>query len=386
MREDKNEAERYAAQRTMEKLGLLPKDFPLESFLVELLTEQIAGLYDPKAHEFYIADWNSAEDQKAVMAHELAHALMDQHFQIDKWEQAAKPNDDGEFARSAVLEGSALAAMVDYMLRATGRGIREAPEINPELFIGDPMTSPIFAKAPLFLQDSLLFPYVAGLSFTQKFLRANQSWGDLHKLFEKPPVSTQQILHPELYLNFTVPKLVALPDLKVIVPQGWKKLDENVLGEFGIREVLKQFLGQDRAPKLAQSWAGDRYAIFEQTPTKALLLITRVHFNRHENAARFFGNYSEALERKYVSRRQLFRCPNYFSFDTNDGGVFLRCVAEECVSLEGAGEEVFRKMTGALGWSPEPARPKKFETTPKKTAWQPATGVPVSIEGRGAPL
>ncbi len=368
MKEDKNEAERYAAQRTMEKLGLLPKNFPLESFLVELLTEQIAGLYDPKAHEFYIADWNSAADRKMVMAHELAHALMDQHFQIDKWEQAAKPNDDGEFARSAILEGTALAAMVDYMLRATGKGLREAPDIDPELFLGDPMTSPIFAKAPLFLQDSLLFPYVAGLGFTQQFLRANRGWGDLHKLFEKPPASTQQVLHPELYLNFIAPKTVVLPDLKMIVPPGWKKLDENVLGEFGIREILQQFIGKKRAPGLAQSWAGDRYAIFEQPSSKALLLIVRIHFKSNEDSARFFGNYSEVLELKYASRRQLFRGENYFSSDTKDGGVFLRCAGDECVTLEGAGADVFGKLTAALGWPASPAHSPKAEAIPKRTA------------------
>jgi hypothetical protein len=305
------------------------------------------------------------------MAHELAHALMDQHFQIEKWEQAAKPNDDGEFARSAVLEGTAVAAMVDYMLRATGHGIREAPEINPELFIGDPMTSPVFTKAPLFLRDSLLFPYVAGLSFTQQFLRANLGWGDLHKLFERPPVSTQQILHPELYLNSTEPTPVILPDFKKIVPPGWTKLDENVLGEFGVRGVLKQFLGKDRAPKLAQAWSGDRYAIFEQPRSKGLLLIALLRFKSAGDAASFFGGYSEALERKYPSRRESVHRSNYVSFDTDDGGVFLRCTGNECVSLEGAGKDVFGKLASALSWAPIPG--KKLEATPpKRTSSQPA--------------
>lgn len=366
MKEDKNGAERYAAQRTMEKLGLLPKGFALEPFLIELLTEQIAGLYDPKGREFYIADWNSAADQKMVMAHELAHALMDQHFKIDKWEQAAKPNDDGEFARSAVLEGTAIAAMVDYMLRATGRGIREAPEINPELFIGDPMTSPMFAKAPMFLQDSLLFPYIAGLGFTQQFLRANSGWSDLHKLFEKPPVSTQQILHPELYLNSTMPMQVTLPDLKTIVPQGWKKLDENVLGEFGVREVLKRFLAKDRALNLAQAWSGDRYAIFEQSGSKAILFIARIRFRNAEDADRFFGAYSETLQLKHTNRTQLSRRPNYFSFDTSEGGVFLRCAGNECVTLEGAAQATFDKLTSAMSWGRLPVFPEKLEAAPQR--------------------
>jgi hypothetical protein len=113
MKEDKDEAERYAGERSAEAFGLLPKGFDLDNFMIDLLTEQIAGLYDPKTHEFYVADWIPAADQKMVMAHELTHALQDQHFKIDNWVKAARPNDDAELARESVLEGSAMAAMVD---------------------------------------------------------------------------------------------------------------------------------------------------------------------------------------------------------------------------------------------------------------------------------
>ncbi|HYL09095.1 MAG TPA: hypothetical protein VEU31_00020 [Candidatus Acidoferrales bacterium] len=378
MKEDKSEAERYAGKRTLEKLGLLPKGFELDAFLVELLTEQIAGLYDPKGHEFYIADWNSPEDQKMVMAHELTHALQDQHFQIEKWEEAAKPNDDAQLARDAVLEGSALAAMVDYLLKDTGKGVRQAPEINPELFIGDPTTSPVFAKAPQYIQDSLLFPYVAGLSFTQAFLRANSGWADLHKVFENPPVSTQQILHPELYLHPAKVRGVTLPDLKPIVPPQWKKLEENVLGEFGLREVLKQFLGKDRAVKLAAPWVGDRYATFEDTKAKNVLMVYRIRMASAEDAARLLGNYSEALELKYGGRHDLFRRPNYFSFATEEGGVFLRCLEEECAGLEGGDQEMFDKLTAAMGW---PAGPKGVPASDRPIVKTEAVLIPASYSG-----
>src|SRR5258706_4395956 len=85
MQEDKDANKNYADQRALEAFGLIPKDYPLEQKLLELLTEQIAGLYDPKSREFYIADWTDADDQRVIMAHELTHALQDQHFHIDKW-------------------------------------------------------------------------------------------------------------------------------------------------------------------------------------------------------------------------------------------------------------------------------------------------------------
>lgn len=85
MNEEKNPAERYAETKSAEAFGLIPKGFDLDNFMVDLLTEQIAGLYDPKAREFYIADWIPLDDQRMVMAHELTHALQDQHFQIEAW-------------------------------------------------------------------------------------------------------------------------------------------------------------------------------------------------------------------------------------------------------------------------------------------------------------
>ena len=97
MDDEKDAKERYASTRSVEAFGLIPKGFNLETFLVELLTEQIAGLYDPKAHEFYIADWITPEDQRMVMSHELTHALEDQQFQIEPWVRAARPNDDAEW-------------------------------------------------------------------------------------------------------------------------------------------------------------------------------------------------------------------------------------------------------------------------------------------------
>src|SRR5260221_398879 len=106
MEEDKDPAQRHADAKSAEAFGLLPKDFDLDSFMVDLLTEQITGLYDPKAQEFYIADWIPLDDQRPVMAHELTHALEDQHFHIDAWLKAARPNDDAELPRESFQQAS----------------------------------------------------------------------------------------------------------------------------------------------------------------------------------------------------------------------------------------------------------------------------------------
>lgn len=354
---DKDKAQRYADEKSLEAFGLIPKDFPLDSFMIDLLTDQVAGMYDPKAKEFYIADWIPVADQREVMAHELTHALEDQSFHIDKWIKAARPNDDAEMARDSVSEGSALAAMVDYLLRDEHVGVRELPDMTTLIRTGalaEMAQDPVMAKAPIYIQDSLMFPYLEGTAFSQQFLKAHTGWSDLKLLFQNPPVSTQQILHPDLYLKGVKPAAVTLPGWKKIVPKDWKLLDENVMGEFGVEEVLKQFLGSSRASGLAPAWAGDRYAVFEDTQTRETPLVFRLALDSSDHAAQFFAAYTDVLAKKYATRTDVLNRPEFLQFQTPDGGVFLRCIAAECLDVEGAPRATFDTIDRAIGWTPAP--------------------------------
>jgi hypothetical protein len=367
MNDDKDAAERYAGARSAEAFGLLPKGFDLDSFMIDLLTEQIAGLYDPKAHEFYVADWIHIEDQRMVMAHELTHALEDQHFQIEAWAKAARPNDDSELARESVLEGSAMVAMVEYLLQGSGRSLQDLPDIDPAMLIGDMAETPLLKKAPPFLKDALIFPYLDGLTFSATILKPS-GWQALSGIFTKPPVSTQQILHPALYSSGKVPAAISLPSMEKPLGANWVKLEENVMGEFGWKEVLKQYLDEPRGKSLSAGWDGDRYAVYEEKPSKRLLLITRERLASESVAQRFFGQYSEALEKKYGDRSNLFRKPDFFSFDTPSGGVFLRCFEKECVTLEGGDRALFLRLNKELQWPPVPEQPKILEKTAREIA------------------
>jgi len=377
MDEDKDADERYAGERSAEAFGLLPKGFDLDSLMVDLLTEQIAGLYDPKTHEFYVADWIPIDDHKMVMAHELTHALEDQHFQIEKWSKAARPNDDAELAREAVLEGSAMAAMVDYLMAGTGRSLQDLPDINPAMLLGDMESTPTLAKAPPFLKDALIFPYLDGLTFSAAVLKG-AGWSNLPGVFSKPPVSTQQIMHPELYRAGKPAPVVTLPAMDKTIGPGWKKLEDNIMGEFGWKEVLKQFLGENKAAPLSVGWDGDRYQVYEQSqpgdqepavepkggqqqggsqkavPQKGgkLLLIARLRLANEDQGRQFFTAYSLALGKKHSQRSDEVKQQDFYRFTTADGGVFLRCVVRDCVTLEGGSPALFAALTKELGWAP----------------------------------
>jgi len=368
--EDKKPGEKYADQKALEAFGLIPKDFPLDKFLLDVLTDQVAGLYDAKGKEFYIADWIPVDEQKTVMAHELTHALVDQSFGLDEWIKAARPNDDAELARDSVSEGSALVAMLDYSFLDAKISVRGLPDVTSYIrasAVSEMEKDPLLSKAPLIIRDELLFPYLEGTNFTQQFLKANTGWKDLRKVFENPPVSTQQIIHPDLYLKGIKPAAVSLPKWTGLAPGGWKLLEENVLGEFGLHEVLKQFGGEEQAEKTAPYWDGDRYAVFEGGKTKQLTLVLRLHLDSVDDAALFFGRYSELLMDKYKKTTQLMRRPNFFQFRTEESEVFLRCEASDCLIVEGADRDFFDKLNHAIGW---PAAPAETEPAAKITVTQ----------------
>jgi hypothetical protein len=352
MDDEKDAKERYASARSAEAFGLIPKNFDLDSFMVDLLTEQIAGLYDPKKHEFYIADWIAPDEQRMVMSHELTHALQDQYFHIDAWVRAAKPNDDAELARDSVLEGSAMAGMLEYELRDKGFKLRDLPDFDPSVFLGDLTDTPMLKKAPPFIKDSLMFPYFDGLRFSMSVLRTG-GWGGFDAVFAKPPANTQQIMHPEFYRADKVPApfKVDLPD--GVPGAGWNQLEENALGEFGWKEVLKQFLDEERGGKVAAGWDGDNYTTFQQKDTKKLMLFTRERFDSEADALAFFQAYTEALKKKYPERKALAESKEDLEFNTAEGGVFFRCEAKECVTLEGGDEKAFAEWMKKIGRAAE---------------------------------
>lgn len=377
IRSDREPQKWYADQKALERFGLIPRDFPLEDFLVGLLTEQIAGLYDPKTREFFIADHVGIAELRIVMAHELVHALQDQNFEIEKWVKAARPNDDAMSARHAVLEGSAFAGMMDWSFRNQNVTTRDLPSLEP--LIRSQMVSEFdknsqMGKAPLFIRDSLLFPYLAGTNFAQSLLKNGQGWTDFYAVFQKPPGSTHHVLHPDLYLKGETTPPVALPDASKLQRSPWKKLDENVMGEFGLAGILKQLLTPERAERLSPSWAGDLYGVYEHSKSKQILLLFRLRLSSADDAARFFGSYSEALERKYEKRENLFRRPNFFSFDTSDGGAFLYCHADECFTAEGASRAEFEQLVRAMKWPAAPAQSTRAPAA--KVAWQPVRVAP----------
>jgi len=296
-------AEWEAERKAMVQWGLLTPDFRLKEFVLDLLTEQAAGYYDPKQQTFFIADWLPQVVQKPVMAHELVHALQDQYYDLQKNFDLVKDQADLSLARKALIEGDAMAVMLVYLLEPLGLTMADLPDMGALLqgsaaLLGDQFQ--VYTRAPLILRQQLLFPYVHGLAFVKVAL-AQSGWPGLQHVYQHPPVSTQQIMHPETYFTETpvLPNEVTLQVPDGALNPSWKKLKRDVLGEFLLSVILQQFLSEEEARQSAAGWRGDRYELFEQQDSGRLLLVCVTAWDTPAEATAFFQSYHKLLALKY---------------------------------------------------------------------------------------
>jgi hypothetical protein len=287
---DTTPAEMHATEVLLKAFGLAPPDFAYRSFLIKLLTEQVAGYYDPKARQFYLADWIEIDGQKPVMAHELTHALQDQHFNLKRFEKWPKGDSDAELAAHALIEGDATLAMMQYLGRHPMIALsflRTSQESSAEQF----------KQAPRALRDSLIFPYQYGLTWATQIHRRG-GWAMVSNAFTKLPLSTEQILHAEKYFSYERPVKLTLPNFKRALGPGWKRIDNDVNGEWGYYLVLDEYLNNSTESKRAAAgWGGDRFAIYEG-PAGVFLAQVSV-WDTTDDAKEFFEAYLQRTFKRF---------------------------------------------------------------------------------------
>src|SRR4029079_2430384 len=213
-------AEMHATELALRKFGLAPSDFEYRSFIIKLLTEQVAGYYDSKTREFHLADWLDLEGQKPVMVHELTHALQDQHFNLRRFENWPHGDSDAQLAAHSLVEGDATLAMTVYM----ARNPLIALAFSRSLLTG--VATEQYNQAPRAIRELLIFPYLQGSEWaTQLFKRGG--WTMVSNAFTKLPLSTEQILHPEKYFEYERPVKVVMPDLTNVLHGNGKQTADS---------------------------------------------------------------------------------------------------------------------------------------------------------------
>lgn len=288
-------------------LGLLEPDLDLHQAILDLLTDQIAGFYDTDTQTFYIADWIPDSMQRPVMAHELMHALQDQHFDLDALLQAAEDNEDQLLALEALIEGEGVGVMFDYMLKPMGTQFHFLPGlakmIEDNAGVADSASS-VFARSPAYLRGLLTFPYSYGAGFLQYF-RKRHGWDEVAGLYASPPLSSEQILHPEKYFEERDdPVQLAPQEPPPPIPSHWPRIHQGVLGEFTLFQALAPLDDPKIARLASEGWDGDLFELFEG-PGGLLALVLRTVWDSPQDAAEYFEAEQSALRKIYPAQEAI---------------------------------------------------------------------------------
>jgi len=289
-----------AEELTLKLLGLIPPDFDLRQNTVDLLTEQAAAFYDYNKRKLFVLEGSDAgSEERMVLVHELAHALADQHFPLRKYIREGSQSDDGSTARLAVMEGQATWLMAAYLSKLGG-GQAEVPDSVLQLMTNtvdsSPGQYPVFSQAPPYIRDSLVFPYNEGMLF-QNAVFKKLGREAFSEVFRRPPVSTQQILHPDRYLSHTAPVMPDPP--KVPAPRQMHELGDGSLGEFDFRVLLSQYTTKEEGEQAATHLAGGSYALFEYKHDQLPLLAFASTWDTEESAGKYLELYGRVLQGKW---------------------------------------------------------------------------------------
>jgi hypothetical protein len=374
--EDEGAKRMERSEVVLKKFGLLDRDFHLRPFLLSLLTEQIAGFYDNKTKTVNLLDWIEPDEQKPVLAHELTHALQDQKVGLTKWSDVSLNGtshnvqednrhlqvDEAETARDAVAEGQAMAVFVDYSLRSTGKTIADAPELTDRLKdqVTDTSGSPVMARAPLMLQESLLFPYSEGLSFEQAILVKAGKEAAFANVLANPPSSSFEIMHPEAYMAHAAVPMLRLPDIHPLIDAEYTPYDLGVMGELDVRMLTELFGGREIAKALAPAWDGGVYyaaqrksavTAVDKESTASISLLYYSRWKNADSARSFMRIYAEQIPRKYsnvVRRSKDEKDEDERVYSTNEGDVLISRSGTKVFIGEGFDLALARKLRDSI--------------------------------------
>lgn len=374
--EDESTRRMQRSELVLKKFGLLDRDFKLRPFLLSLLTEQIAGFYDNKTKTVNLLDWIEPDEQKPVLAHELTHALQDQTVDLTKWSDVSLEGvshnvqddnhhlqvDEGDTAREAIAEGQAMATFIDYTLQPSGKTLADAP---PEMMsrlkglVGDTSGSPVLARAPLLLQESLLFPYTDGLNFEHTVLIKGGKEAAFAGVLANPPSSSFEVLHPDQYIAHVPVPVLRVPDIHPLIDSEWEPYDLGVMGELDVRILTELFGGRELADGLAPEWDGGIYyaaqrkaaSAAEKESTASIGLLYYSRWKNPDSASSFLRIYSTQLPRKYskvVRREKDEQGSSEEVYSTNEGNVLLSISGSSVFVCEGFDLQLARKLRDSI--------------------------------------
>ena len=258
-------------QRTMTAFGIIESGTDILQLYSELYGGQIAGYYDPTTAQLVVVlDGEAGEDitasEEFTLAHEINHAIQDQHFDIDAGAfDTSEATDDVSLAGNGLVEGDSSLLQGLYLQAnpSFARDLsREYSDLEDDGSLDD---------FPPVIVALLYFPYNDGYEFVD-WLHEEGGYELVDEAFASPPTTTEQILHPEKYLDGEVGEDVTVIDLAPVLGGEWVDTDENAFGEYIMSQLLmSENVDDDDAEDAAEGWNGDLYKVAGSGDSSAIV-------------------------------------------------------------------------------------------------------------------
>jgi hypothetical protein len=386
IRESVKPQEIQAEEAVLKKFGFAPPEFDLKKTTVDLLAEQAAAFYDFHKKKLFVIDTQDGLDERTALVHELAHALADQHFHLAKFVGGASQNDDSALARLAVMEGQATWLMSEYVARQSGRSLKDSPELVKAMSDMNGASSgqfPVFDKSPRYLQETLLFPYSQGMLFQQAVVE-KLGKAAFSEVFRRPPETTQEILHPALYLDRKEHGKRVRPALPAFQAQRhYRGFTDGEMGELDNSILLRQYAGDKQAAAIAPEWRGGYFRLFEpkhhQPDWRQMVLVYASEWSSPTQARAYFEVYQKVLAGKWKTFEVTSHSADAVAGRGDDGYFLLRLDGARVTSLEGLPEaELPHSPLSARTGSIEAARRAGTYAAPSATAVSTTTAAAIS--------
>jgi len=287
-----------ADELSLKMFGLVPQNFDLKKSTIDLLTEQAAAFYDYDEKKLFLLDDANVGGETTTLAHELSHALADQYFNLENFMEETPSNDDENLAHTAVVEGEASWLMIAYELKHGGQSpVPTAEMLKSVTDSGETSMAdyPVLKNSPLYIQQSLLFPYSQGTLFFDAVYR-KMGKSAFAEVFNHPPANSTQILHPDKYFSHEKPTEPELPKLT----QEGKEVTDGSMGEFDHMILLQQYLGAPKANELAPHLRGGQFRIVMSHGRDAKpLLLYSAEWDSAHSVNEYFAAYRKILQAKW---------------------------------------------------------------------------------------
>jgi hypothetical protein len=244
----------------LELLGFAPTSFDYLGEMMNLLEAQLEGFYEPNDGTMYLAGDLRGKEAQATLAHELVHALQDQNYDLKARSKYQPGKGDETTALACLAEGDATSVMMDYVLEAEHKTALDLPQNAVRNLMETGMSGASTQSVPHILRSTLIAPYAEGLAFVHA-LRRKGGFAMVDRAWERPPVTSEQILHVEKWEKGEPALPVSAPTALALGPD-FRMVDDDSVGELGAALAFGEWLSPTDARAIAAGWGGDRSAIY----------------------------------------------------------------------------------------------------------------------------